>query len=109
MIIAGGAESLARSGGTADVAAFDLYLRGKQLFDSQKDEASDREALGQFTRAVQLDPAYAAARAARSRALAVIVIGSAFTTAYALRLLWGAFATKSDDVPSARGRSLRSR
>lgn len=70
--LAGGAESLARSGGTTNVAAFDLFLRGKQLFDSQKDEESDRAALDQFTRAVQLDPAYAAAHAARSRALAVI-------------------------------------
>ena len=31
-------EPLARSGGTTMVAAFDFYLRGKELFDSQKDE-----------------------------------------------------------------------
>jgi TolB-like protein/Flp pilus assembly protein TadD len=65
-------ESLARSGGTASVAAFDSYLRGKELFDSQRDEESDRSALAEFTNAVRLDPAYAAAFAARSRALAVI-------------------------------------
>jgi TolB-like protein/Tfp pilus assembly protein PilF len=67
-----GRESQARSGGTKNVAAFDAYLRGKDLFDSQRDEASDRGSLAAFTEAVQLDPNYAAARAARSRALAVI-------------------------------------
>ncbi len=61
-----------RTGETKNVAAFDAYLRGKDLFDSQRDEDSDRGALAQFTDAVQLDPDYAAARAARSRALAVI-------------------------------------
>jgi TolB-like protein/Flp pilus assembly protein TadD len=65
-------EPRARSGGTRSAAAFDAYLRGKDLFDSQRDEASDRGALQDFTQAVQLDPAYAAARAARSRALAVV-------------------------------------
>ena len=65
-------ESQARSGGTKDPAAFDAYLRGKDLFDSQKDEASDRGSLAAFGDALQLDPHYAAARAARSRALAVI-------------------------------------
>jgi TolB-like protein len=65
-------QSPARTGATRNVAAFDAYLRGKDLFDSQRDEDSDRGALAQFTEAVQLDPKYAAARAARSRALAVI-------------------------------------
>jgi TolB-like protein/Tfp pilus assembly protein PilF len=67
-----GEDSPARTGGTKNVAAFDAYLRGKDLFDSQRDEDSDRGALMQFTEAVKLDPKYAAARAARSRALAVI-------------------------------------
>jgi TolB-like protein/Tfp pilus assembly protein PilF len=65
-------DSPARTGGTKNVAAFDAYLRGKDLFDAQRDEDSDRGALMQFTEAVKLDPKYAAARAARSRALAVI-------------------------------------
>jgi len=65
-------QSPARTGGTKNVAAFDAYLRGKDLFDSQRDEDSDRSALEQLTDAVKLDPNYAAARAARSRALAVI-------------------------------------
>jgi TolB-like protein/Flp pilus assembly protein TadD len=68
----GSGETHERSGDTANVAAFDAYLRAKQLFDSQKDEASDRAALEQFSRAVELDPDYSAARAGRSRALAVI-------------------------------------
>ncbi len=67
-----GQDSPARTGGTKNVAAFDAFLRGKDLFDSQRDEDSDRGALIQFTDAVKLDPRYAAARAARSRALAVI-------------------------------------
>jgi TolB-like protein len=70
--LGGGQESRARSGGTASVAAFDAYLHGKELFDSQADEASDRGALSQFSRATEIDPDYAGARAARSRALAVI-------------------------------------
>ena len=70
--LAGGKEPRARSGGTDNVGAFDLYLRGKELFDSQRDEASDRGALDRFGQALRLDPDYAAARAARSRALAVI-------------------------------------
>lgn len=65
-------DSSAQGGGTRNVAAFDAYLRGKDLFDSQRDEDSDRGSLEDFTDAVQIDPAYAAARAARSRALAVI-------------------------------------
>ncbi|MCL6741464.1 TIR domain-containing protein [Sphingomonas sp. RB56-2] len=67
-----GKEPTERSGGTTSVAAFDSYLRGKELFDSQRDEASDRAALGEFTNAIGHDPDYAAAHAARSRALAVI-------------------------------------
>ena len=67
-----GEESKARSGGTGSVAAFDAYLRGKELFESQRDEASDCAALAEFSNAVRIDPAYAAALAARSRALAVI-------------------------------------
>lgn len=62
----------ARAGATTDVAAFDAYLRGRDLFDSQRDEASDRGALAYFEQAVAIDPGYAAARAALSRTLAVI-------------------------------------
>ena len=70
--IGGDGEARAESGGTSDVAAFDSYLRGKQLFESQQDEASDRGALARFESALERDPDYAAARAARSRTLSVI-------------------------------------
>jgi tetratricopeptide (TPR) repeat protein len=65
-------ESQVRNGGTKNPSAFDAYLRGKDLFDSQRDEASDRGALAAFGDAIEFDPNYAAAHAARSRALAVI-------------------------------------
>lgn len=59
-------------GGTSDVAAYDAFLRGRELFALGRDEASDRGALAQFDAALQRDPGYGAAHAARSRALAVI-------------------------------------
>lgn len=65
-------ESMERSGGTRNDAAFQSYLRGKEAFESQADEASDRSALAMFRAAVNRDPQFAAARAALSRAIAVI-------------------------------------
>jgi TolB-like protein/Tfp pilus assembly protein PilF len=59
-------------GGTKSVAAFDAYLRGKDLYDAGVDENSDRQALAKFDEAIAEDPNYAAAHAGRSRALAVI-------------------------------------
>ena len=59
-------------GGTASLAAFDTFLRGRDLFEAHIDEASERAALAQFDSAIALDPNYAAARAARARSLAVI-------------------------------------
>lgn len=61
-----------RIGGTARVAALDSYLHGLALYNLAADERSDREALAAFERAVSIDPGYAAAHAARSRALTVI-------------------------------------
>jgi TolB-like protein/Tfp pilus assembly protein PilF len=60
------------TGGTKSVAAFDAYLRGKDLFESGADEASDRLALAKFDEAIAADSGYAAAHAARSRSLAVL-------------------------------------
>ena len=60
------------SGGTKSVAAFDAYLRGRDLFDAGADEASDRLAVAKFDEAIAADPKYAAAYAAKSRSLAVI-------------------------------------
>ena len=65
-------ESVARGGGTRNERAFDAYLRGKETFESHKDEASERGAVALFGEALRYDPNYAAALAARSRALAVV-------------------------------------
>lgn len=69
-------ESVKRSGGTTVAAAYDAYLRGKLLFENPVDEASDLVALAEFTRAADLDPAYAAADAARARTMGVIAVAS---------------------------------
>ena len=59
-------------GSTENLAAFDAFLRGQDLFELHIDEASERAALAKFDDAIAHDPEYAAARAARSRVLAVI-------------------------------------
>ncbi len=60
------------TGGTANVAAYDAYLRGKDLFEQGIDEASDRAALAGFDAAIAADPLYGNAHAARARTLTVI-------------------------------------
>ena len=67
-----GGESRERSGGTENPAAFDAFLRGKEAFESQSGEASDRSAITLFREALAKDGRYAAAHAALSRALAVV-------------------------------------
>jgi len=59
-------------GGTQNIAAYDAFLRGQQLYDAGIDEASDRAALARFDEAIALDPNYAAAHSRRGRALALI-------------------------------------
>ena len=59
-------------GGTESVAAYDAFLRGRELYDAGIDENSDRQALAKFEEAVRIDPNYAAAHAGRSRTLAII-------------------------------------
>lgn len=61
-----------RPGGTEVVAAYDAYLRGRALFNSDVGEDSDRAALNQFDQAIALDSEFAGAHAARSRTLAAI-------------------------------------
>lgn len=56
-------------GGAANAEAYDAYLRGRKLFDKGGGEADYRAALAQFDAAIAGDPAYAAAYAARARAL----------------------------------------
>lgn len=69
---AGRGEAAVQLGGTESIAAFDAYLRGKELYDSAADEASDRLALTKFDEALAIDPTYSAAAAARSRTLVLI-------------------------------------
>lgn len=65
-------ESLAAIGGTQVPGALDAYLRGRSLYDLSVDEATDRAALAQFDVALAIDPAFAAAHAARARSLTAI-------------------------------------
>ncbi len=59
-------------GGTRNPAAFDAFLRGRALYDLSADEESERAALAQFELAIATDPGYAAAHAARARALTTL-------------------------------------
>jgi TolB-like protein/Tfp pilus assembly protein PilF len=65
-------DERAASGGTSTVAAFDAYLRGRALYETGSDEASEREALALFDKAIALDPGYAAAHASRSATLTTL-------------------------------------
>jgi TolB-like protein/Tfp pilus assembly protein PilF len=65
-----------RLGGTHKKDAFDAYLRGVALY-KRASQATDFQALQQFQRAVALDPKYAVAQAALSRACTVIANGYA--------------------------------
>lgn len=67
-----GADGARSRGATTDLAAYDAFLRGKDLFDRGSDEASDRAALAAFDAAIAADPRYAIAHAARARTLTVI-------------------------------------
>jgi TolB-like protein/Tfp pilus assembly protein PilF len=64
-------------GGTLNVAAFEHFLRGRELFESAQSEQTDREALGEFDAAIAQDKDYAAAYAGRARVLAVLANQSA--------------------------------
>ena len=65
-------EQRVASGGTTDVAAFDAFLRGRALYETGNDEAAERKALALFDAAIELDPEYAAAHAARAAALTTL-------------------------------------
>jgi TolB-like protein len=62
-------DQRAASGGTTVIAAFDAFLRGRALYETASDEASELQALASFDRAIELDPQYAAAYAARAASL----------------------------------------
>lgn len=61
-----------RKGGTRNVAALDAYLKGQSLFYFGLDENDEREGLAKYEEAIALDPRYAAAHAARARAIPYI-------------------------------------
>ena len=67
-----GAGDTRRDGGTGNVAAYDAYLRGRDLYEKGLNEASDRAALAHFDEAIAADPRYALAHAARARTLTAI-------------------------------------
>lgn len=60
------------TGGTNNAAAFDAYLKGRQLLAASGSEPEYRKAIAQFDAALAEDPDYALAHAARSRALLAI-------------------------------------
>ncbi len=55
--------------GTSVVAAYDAYLKGRSLYDSDAGEDADRKALDNFEAAIAADPNYAQAHAMRAQAL----------------------------------------
>jgi adenylate cyclase len=58
--------------GTADVAAYDIYLRGRQLIRREK-ETESRAAAELFRQATRLDPTFAAAYAGLAQILALMI------------------------------------
>ncbi len=70
--VANDADAGKKLGGTQDIDAYDAYLRGRALYDTSSNETEDRAALAQFEAAIAADPNYAAAHAARSRALTYV-------------------------------------
>ncbi len=65
-------EQLARSGGTSNVAAYNAFLQGNELYAAGISEDTDRAALAMFEESIRIDPDYAAAHAMRGRTLALI-------------------------------------
>jgi tetratricopeptide (TPR) repeat protein len=86
-------------GGTRSLTAFDAYLRGRELFESHIDEASERAALAKLEQAIAIDPDYAAARALRSRALAVIA--NQYATAVERKALYAEAVTEAQKATTA--------
>ncbi len=79
-------SSAAAVGGTTNVLAYDPFLRGRALFNSDGGEDADRAALAQFEAAIAADPKYAAAHAARSRS--ILAIANQYAQASDLRRLY---------------------
>lgn len=73
-------------GATRKPAAYDLYLKGRSLFNMDADEATDRAALAAYDAALAIDPNYGAVHAARSRSLGAI--GNLYATGDELDALY---------------------
>src|SRR5581483_7164219 len=65
----GGETARMEVGGTRNSAAYDEYLRGKQILGTQQDIDGMHRALAAFEQAIALDPNFAAAHAQRAVAL----------------------------------------
>jgi TolB-like protein len=70
--IAGAGPAMDRVGGTSVAEAYDIFLQARGAYQTAEDEDDDRRALALFDRAIELDPDYAAAHAARARSLTFI-------------------------------------
>ncbi len=81
-----GSKGKPLSGGTTNVAAFDAYLKGRDLYNNATDEAGERAALAKFDAAIALDPKFAAAHAARARA--VLAIGNEYGSLAQTKILY---------------------
>jgi TolB-like protein/Tfp pilus assembly protein PilF len=81
-----GSEGKPLSGGTTNVAAFDAYLKGRDLYNNAPDEAGERAALAKFDAAIALDPKFAAAHAARARA--ALAIGNEYGSLAQTKILY---------------------
>lgn len=69
-VTGGDAGRAVRAGGTQSVAALDAFLLGMDLYEnSTGQEKAERAALAAIDRAIEIDPQYGAAYAARSRFL----------------------------------------
>ncbi len=79
-----------QAGGTSSVAAFDNYLRGRELYNSAADEAGERAALARYDAALAIDPDFAFAHAARARSL--LAIGNLYGSTAQVGLLYAAAA-----------------
>jgi TolB-like protein/Tfp pilus assembly protein PilF len=81
-------------GGTTNVPAYEAFLRGREMFNAARDEATDRAGLAQFDLAIAADPNFAMAHAARSRSLAAIA--GEYAKADALRSLYDSAIVAAD-------------
>jgi TolB-like protein/DNA-binding winged helix-turn-helix (wHTH) protein len=81
VVLAGDARAEMSLGGTANVAAYDAYLRGLNLRRAAHGVADYQEALAAFDRALALDPGFALGHAKRAVTLVALFSLGTFNTA----------------------------